>query len=71
MLTAVPSLGSTGEVLKLVDAIVAMLEEESRPPQDELDADGTVMTLDKMRVMTITVVVVKPGNRLVCNGGCC
>ncbi|WP_335924681.1 VWA domain-containing protein [Shewanella indica] len=40
MLTAVPSLGSTGEVLKLVDAIVAMLEEESRPPQDELDADN-------------------------------
>ena len=40
MLTAVPSLGSTGEVLKLVDAIVAMLEEESRPPQDESDADG-------------------------------
>ncbi|MBF4274247.1 hypothetical protein EAY07_19985, partial [Vibrio anguillarum] len=27
MLTAVPSLGSTGEVLKLVDAIVAMLED--------------------------------------------
>ncbi|EJL6624674.1 VWA domain-containing protein [Vibrio cholerae] len=40
MLTAVPSLGSTGEVLKLVDAIVAMLEDESRPPQDELDADN-------------------------------
>jgi cobaltochelatase CobT len=40
MLTAVPSLGSTGEVLKLVDAIVAMLEEESRPLQDESDADG-------------------------------
>ncbi|MDF5233886.1 VWA domain-containing protein [Vibrio parahaemolyticus] len=40
MLTAVPSLGSTGEVLKLVDAIVAMLEEESRPPLDESDADG-------------------------------
>jgi len=40
MLTAVPSLGSTGEVLKLVDAIVAMLEEESRPPQDESDADN-------------------------------
>ena len=40
MLTAVPSLVSTGEVLKLVDAIVAMLEEESRPPQDESDADG-------------------------------
>ena len=40
MLTAVPSLGSTGEVLKLVDAIVAMLEEESRPPQDESDSDG-------------------------------
>ncbi|HCG6384220.1 TPA: VWA domain-containing protein [Vibrio parahaemolyticus] len=40
MLTAVPSLASTGEVLKLVDAIVAMLEEESRPPQDELDADN-------------------------------
>ncbi|HCE3068436.1 TPA: VWA domain-containing protein [Vibrio parahaemolyticus] len=40
MLTAVPSLGSTGEVLKLVDVIVAMLEEESRPPQDESDADG-------------------------------
>jgi cobaltochelatase CobT len=40
MLTAVPSLASTGEVLKLVDAIVAMLEEESRPPQDESDADG-------------------------------
>ncbi|HHC7417858.1 VWA domain-containing protein [Vibrio cholerae] len=40
MLTAVPSLGSTGEVLKLVDAIVAMLEEESRPPQDESDADS-------------------------------
>lgn len=40
MLTAVPSLGSTGEVLKLVDAIVAMLEDESRPPQDESDADG-------------------------------
>ncbi|REG85604.1 VWA domain-containing protein [Marinomonas pollencensis] len=39
MLTAVPSLASTGEVLKLVDAIVAMLEEESRPPQDESDAD--------------------------------
>ncbi|MCV6005648.1 hypothetical protein OFO99_40045, partial [Escherichia coli] len=38
--TAVPSLASTGEVLKLVDAIVAMLEEESRPPQDESDADG-------------------------------
>ena len=40
MLTAVPSLASTGEVLKLVDAIVAMLEDESRPPQDESDADG-------------------------------
>lgn len=40
MLTAVPSLGSTGEVLKLVDAIVAMLEDESRPPQDESDADN-------------------------------
>lgn len=40
MLTAVPSLGSTGEVLKLVDAIVVMLEEESRPPQDESDADS-------------------------------
>ena len=40
MLTAVPSLASTGEVLKLVDAIVAMLKEESRPPQDESDADG-------------------------------
>lgn len=40
MLTAVPSLASTGEVLKLVDAIVAMLEEESRPPQDESDADN-------------------------------
>ncbi len=40
MLTAVPSLVSTGEVLKLVDAIVSMLEEESRPPQDESDADG-------------------------------
>ncbi|WP_145574002.1 VWA domain-containing protein [Yersinia alsatica] len=40
MLTAVPSLASTGEVLKLVDAIVAMLEEESRPPQNESDADG-------------------------------
>ncbi|EIV8494022.1 VWA domain-containing protein [Vibrio vulnificus] len=40
MLTAVPSLASTGEVLKLVDAIVAMLEEESRPPKDESDADG-------------------------------
>ncbi|KNA50545.1 von Willebrand factor [Vibrio cholerae MZO-3] len=40
MLTAVPSSGSTGEVLKLVDAIVAMLEEESRPPQDESDADS-------------------------------
>jgi len=40
MLTVVPSLASTGEVLKLVDAIVAMLEEESRPPQDELDADN-------------------------------
>lgn len=40
MLTAVSSLASTGEVLKLVDAIVAMLEEESRPPQDESDADG-------------------------------
>ena len=40
MLTAVPSLVSTGEVLKLVDAIVAMLEEESRPPQDESDADN-------------------------------
>ncbi len=39
MLTAVPSLASTGEVLKLVDAIVAMLEDESRPPQDESDAD--------------------------------
>ncbi|MFH4763188.1 VWA domain-containing protein [Vibrio alginolyticus] len=41
MLTAVPSLASTGEVLKLVDAIVAMLEEESRPPQDESDADSS------------------------------
>ena len=40
MLTAVPSLASTGEVLKLVDAIVAMLEEESRPPQDESDAES-------------------------------
>jgi cobaltochelatase CobT len=40
MLTAVPSLASTGEVLKLVDAIVAMLEEESRPPQDESDANS-------------------------------
>ncbi|HFD7168694.1 TPA: VWA domain-containing protein [Yersinia enterocolitica] len=40
MLTAVPSLASTGEVLKLVDAIVAMLEEESRPPQDESDPDS-------------------------------
>ncbi|EKO3892138.1 VWA domain-containing protein [Vibrio metschnikovii] len=40
MLTEVPSLASTGEVLKLVDAIVAMLEEESRPPQDESDADS-------------------------------
>ncbi|MEJ6518477.1 VWA domain-containing protein [Shewanella bicestrii] len=40
MLTAVPSLGSTGEVLKLVDAIVAMLEDESRPPQGESDADN-------------------------------
>ena len=40
MLTAVPSLASTGEVLKLVDAIVAMLKEESRPPQDESDADS-------------------------------
>ncbi|MCP4948059.1 MAG: VWA domain-containing protein [Aestuariibacter sp.] len=40
MLTAVPSLASTGEVLKLVDAIVAMLEEESRPPQDDSDVDG-------------------------------
>ena len=40
MLTAVPSLASTGEVLKLVDTIVAMLEEESRPPQDESDADN-------------------------------
>ncbi|MDF5400689.1 VWA domain-containing protein [Vibrio parahaemolyticus] len=40
MLTVVPSLASTGEVLKLVDAIVAMLEEESRPPQDEPDADN-------------------------------
>ncbi|EMV9315660.1 VWA domain-containing protein [Pseudoalteromonas sp. SCSIO 43101] len=40
MLTAVPSLASTGEVLKLVDAIVAMLEEESHPPQDESDADS-------------------------------
>jgi nitric oxide reductase activation protein len=40
MLTAVPSLVSTGEVLKLVDAIVAMLKEESRPPQDESDADS-------------------------------
>ena len=40
MLTAVPSLVSTGEVLKLVDAIVSMLEEESRPPQDESDADS-------------------------------
>ncbi|HCB1584450.1 TPA: VWA domain-containing protein [Citrobacter freundii] len=40
MLTAVPSLASTGEVLKFVDAIVAMLEEESRPPQDESDADN-------------------------------
>ncbi|MBO2609870.1 MULTISPECIES: VWA domain-containing protein [Shewanella] len=40
MLTVVPSLASTGEVLKLVDAIVAMLEDESRPPQDESDADN-------------------------------
>ena len=40
MLTALPSLASTGEVLKLVDAIVAMLEEESRPQQDESDADS-------------------------------
>lgn len=40
MLTAVPSLGSTGEVLKLVDAIVAMLEDESRPPQGESDVDN-------------------------------
>ncbi|MDL2009664.1 nitric oxide reductase activation protein NorD [Vibrio parahaemolyticus] len=40
MLTAVPSLDSTGEVLKLVDAIVAMLEDESRPPQGESDADS-------------------------------
>ncbi len=40
MLTVVPSLASKGEVLKLVDAIVAMLEEESRPPQDESDADN-------------------------------
>ena len=40
MLTAVPSPVSTGEVLKLVDAIVSMLEEESRPPQDESDADN-------------------------------
>lgn len=40
MLTAVPSLASTGEVLKLVDAIVAMLEDESRPPQNESDADS-------------------------------
>lgn len=40
MLTVVPSLASTGEVLKLVDAIVAMLEDESRPPQDESDADS-------------------------------
>lgn len=40
MLTAVPSLASTGEVLKLVDTIVAMLKEESRPPQDESDADS-------------------------------
>ncbi|QOL25496.1 VWA domain-containing protein [Thalassotalea sp. LPB0316] len=40
MLTAVPSLASTGEVLKLVDAIVVMLEDESRPPQDESDADS-------------------------------
>ncbi|MGX9459817.1 VWA domain-containing protein [Shewanella sp. A14] len=40
MLTAVPSLASTGEVLKLVDAIVAMMEEESRPPQDESNADN-------------------------------
>ncbi|ENM5767731.1 VWA domain-containing protein [Vibrio mimicus] len=40
MLTAVPSLASTGEVLKLVDTIVAMLEEESRPTQDESDADS-------------------------------
>lgn len=40
MLTAVPSLASTGEVLKLVDAIVAMLEDESRPPQGESDADN-------------------------------
>ncbi|EGQ9846026.1 VWA domain-containing protein [Vibrio cholerae] len=40
MLTAVPSLASTGEVLKLVDAIVAMLEDESRPPQGESDADS-------------------------------
>ncbi|NMU76033.1 hypothetical protein HKB17_02845, partial [Vibrio parahaemolyticus] len=38
MLTAVPSLASTGEVLKLVNANVAMLEEESRPQQDESDA---------------------------------
>ncbi len=40
MLTAVPTLASTGEVLKLVDAIVAMLVEESRPSQDESDADS-------------------------------
>ncbi len=40
MLTAVPSLASTGEVLKLVDAIVAMLEDESRPPQGESDVDN-------------------------------
>ncbi|MCD1253428.1 hypothetical protein B4926_18595 [Vibrio cholerae] len=40
MLTAVPNLASTGEVLKLVDAIVAMLEDESRPPQGESDADS-------------------------------
>ncbi|TQQ54012.1 VWA domain-containing protein [Vibrio cholerae] len=42
MLTAVPSLASTGEVLKLVDAIVAMLEEESRPPQDESDSGNDI-----------------------------
>ena len=64
MLTAVPSLASTGEVLKLVDAIVAMLEEESRPPQDESDADGGD-DIDKMRVMTaIAVVTVKPRNKV-------
>tara|TARA_R110001606_G_scaffold58002_1_gene139324 strand:- start:397 stop:2046 length:1650 start_codon:yes stop_codon:yes gene_type:complete len=42
MLTAVPSLASTCEVLKLVDAIVAMLEEESRPPQDESDGGDDI-----------------------------